>query len=131
MTNEHSHRSYNVLTEDGKSLRRNRVHLRTTKEPFTPTADYDELEPNSDPVDTQIGPVVPVGSTVSQQHTVDTNPVSTTTSDSHVMDPIHISQNTFLVGQDQDISAPLISAHSNTTRPKRVVKKPRRLIEEA
>ena len=44
VSSKHSHQSYNVLTEQGHTLRRNREHLRTTLETFQPNMDYEDLE---------------------------------------------------------------------------------------
>ena len=41
--NEHSHQSYQVLTEEGRCLRRNREHLRPTLESFQPDSNVEEV----------------------------------------------------------------------------------------
>ena len=47
---EHSHQSYNVLTEEGGSLRRNRAHLKPTLEEFQPEVQNEPLKELECPV---------------------------------------------------------------------------------
>ena len=106
---EHSHQSYNVLTEDGRTLRRNRAHLRTTQEPFVPTPDYDDISVTAVDTHTATNQTPDQDTTDRSGETVDQGPDTV---------PIESDQPTDDVQPVQ------------LRRSSRVVKKTKRLIDE-
>ena len=102
---EHSHQSYRVVNKEGRELRRNRDHLIKTGETYTPMVDYDNLEvpqiKNQEPI---IRPV--------QQTVHDTG----------------IEQDQVRHEPELDNLVPHTQVY--TERPRRVSRRPKRLIEE-
>ena len=113
---EHSHQSYNVYTEYGKSLRQNRAHLRITGEDVLPCVEYD-IGTDMSMIEHESG--THLDATASPRSTEESNIKNMSQEDQHTS-PFPVRNSPVYLSEIPSVQS----------RPRRTVRKPRRLIED-
>ena len=113
---EHSHQSYNVYTEDGKSLRRNRTHLRITGEDVLPCVECD-IGTDMSMIEHESG--THLDATASPRSTAESNIKNMSQEDQHTS-PFPVRNSPVSLSEIPSVQS----------RPRRTIGKPRRLIAE-